>query len=319
MSKIVTKTLIPNDSGLVNAADILKSGGILAFPTETVYGLGADATSDTAIARIYSAKKRPNFNPLIVHFSDLSVAKNHVLWPEAAEKLARAFWPGALTFVLKKKANSSLSLLLNAGLPSIAIRIPDHPIAHRLLNIFDRPIAAPSANLSGTISPTSAKHVLNGLEGVIEGIIDGGNCKLGLESTIVDLTNYPTLLRPGSVTVSAIEQELGEKLMSSGSNSGIKAPGQLSSHYAPRASVRLNATDKMSGEVLLGFGPMVCDLNLSPTSNLTEAAANLFAYLHKLDNGQSSQIAVASIPAIDLGLAINDRLERAAAPRNENS
>lgn len=316
MSKILTKTLMPDDTGLKDAAGILASGGILAFPTETVYGLGADATNDAAIARIYSAKKRPKFNPLIVHFSDLAMVKNHVFWPESAEILARAFWPGAITFVLKKRAKSPLSRLLSAGLPSIAVRIPDHPIADRLISIFNGPIAAPSANPAGKISSTSAEHVLNGLAGNIGGIIDGGKCKLGLESTIVDLTKHPTLLRPGSITVKAVQRVLGEKLISGQTKNVVKAPGQLSSHYAPRASVRLNATDKMDGEVLLGFGQMDCDLNLSLTSDLTEAASNLFAYLHLLDNGRNTQIAVATIPATGLGLAINDRLERAAAPRN---
>ena len=307
---------MPDDTGLIDAAGILASDGILAFPTETVYGLGADATNDTAIARIYSAKNRPNFNPLIVHFSDLAMAKDHVIWPDSAEILARAFWPGAVTFVLRKRAKSPLSLLLSAGLPSIAIRIPDHPIALRLLSIFDGPIAAPSANPSGMISSTSAEHVLRNLAGNIDGIIDGGKCKLGLESTIVDLTKHPTLLRPGSITENEIERVLGEKLLPNQSKDVINAPGQLSSHYAPHAAVRLNATDKMDGEVLLGFGQMACDLNLSITSNLTEAAANLFAYLHRLDNGQNAKIAVAAIPSSGLGIAINDRLERAAAPRD---
>ncbi len=316
MSKILTETFTPDEAGLVHAVDVLRSGGILAFPTETVYGLGADATNDSAIARIFSAKGRPSFNPLIVHFSDLNIAKTHVCWPESAEILAREFCPGAMTFVLKKKAKSPLSLLLSAGLPSIAIRIPDHPIAHQLLNIFDGPVAAPSANPSGAISSTSAEHVLNGLAGRIEGIIDGGQCKLGLESTIVDLTERPRLLRPGSITIKAIEQVLGEKLILNGPKDIIISPGQANSHYAPSASVRLNATDKLAGEVLLGFGQMACDLNLSLTSNLTEAAANLFAYLHHLDDGKNTQIAVASIPEIGLGLAINDRLERAAAPRD---
>ena len=317
MSDITTNIFTHCNSGLELAANILKKGGLLAFPTETVYGLGADATNDIAVARIYEAKGRPSFNPLIVHFADISSVKTHVIWPKTAQLLATAFWPGALTFVLEKRPESPISRLTTAGLPNVAVRVPAHPVAESLLRIFGGPVAAPSANLSGAISPTCSEHVKSGLLGSIEGIIDGGQCGLGLESTIVDLTDQPKLLRPGSVTAEAIENVLSIELAVAGSEDGIKAPGQLISHYAPKSLVRLDATKKLNGEVLLGFGNMTCDLNLSPTRDLTEAAANLFAFLHQLDTGTYKKIAVANIPKSGVGYAINDRLKRAAAPRDE--
>ena len=316
MSDVYTKSLQSDAAGMNQAAKILRTGGLLAFPTETVYGLGADATQSFAVARIYAAKGRPNFNPLIAHFSDAVSAKSHVIWSEEAEVLSNAFWPGAMTLVLGKRKESSLSPLLSAGLFSVAIRIPDHLIASDLLYQFSGPIAAPSANPSGAISPTKAEHVLSGLFGKIEGVIDGGACHIGLESTIIDLTTAPTLLRPGAITAEAIEDCLGEKLQLPQAEDGIKAPGQLSSHYAPRAKLRLNASKALNDEVLIGFGDMACDLNLSQDGDLTEAAAHLFAHLHFLDNKGVTDIAIAPIPDHGLGQAINDRLIRAAAPRN---
>ena len=315
MSDIHTKTFAADAIGIGEGVEILRAGGLLAFPTETVYGLGADATNDMAVARIYAAKGRPNFNPLIAHFSDVASAKSHVLWSKEADILADAFWPGAITFVLEKRQDSRLSPLLSAGLSSVAIRIPNHPVAADLLHRLAGPIAAPSANPSGAISPTTSEHVLAGLFGQIEGVVDGGACRLGLESTIIDLTAEPTLLRPGGIAVEAIQDVLGKHLLVATAQDGIKAPGQLSSHYAPRAALRLNATSKINEEVLLGFGEMDCDLNLSPSGDLTEAAAHLFAYLHRLDNLNIARIAVAPIPEHGLGQAINDRLIRAAAPR----
>ena len=316
MSDINTKSLKSDATGMKQATEILRTGGLLAFPTETVYGLGADATQNFAVARLYAAKGRPKFNPLIAHFSDAASAKSHVIWSEEAEILSNAFWPGAMTLVLRKRQESSLSPLLSAGLFSVAIRIPDHLIASDLLYQFSGPIAAPSANPSGAISPTKAEHVLSGLFGKIEGVIDGGACRLGLESTIIDLTTAPTLLRPGAIPAEAIEDCLGKKLQLPQANDGIKAPGQLSSHYAPRARLRLNASKALNHEVLIGFGDMACDLNLSQDGDLTEAAAHLFAHLHFLDNKGVTDIAIAPIPDHGLGHAINDRLIRAAAPRN---
>ena len=316
MSDIHTKTLKANVAGIGQAAEILRKGGLLAFPTETVYGLGADAKQDLAVARIYAAKERPYFNPLIVHFPNITSAKPYVHWSKEADILANSFWPGAMTLVLEKCKDSRLSPLLSAGLSSVAIRIPDHSITSDLLNRFSGPIAAPSANPSGTISPTTAEHVLLGLFGKIDGVVDGGACRLGLESTIIDITATPTLLRPGGIPVEAIEACLGRKLKISPAADRIKAPGQLSSHYAPRARLRLNATTTVDDEFLIGFGDMACDLNLSQKADLTEAAAHLFAHLHFLDNKGVARIAVAPIPEHGLGQAINDRLIRAAAPRD---
>ena len=315
MSDIHTKTLRTDLTGIKQAADILRTAGLLAFPTETVYGLGADATQDLAVARIYAAKGRPNFNPLIAHFLDAESAKSHAQWSEEADLLANAFWPGAITLVLEKRRDSALSPLLSAGLSSVAMRVPDHSIALDLLHEFSGPIAAPSANPSGAISPTTAEHVLSGLFGKIAGVIDGEACRLGLESTIIDLTTVPTLLRPGSITAEAIENCLGKKLRITQIEDGIRAPGQLTSHYAPRARLRLNATTALNHEFLIGFGSMACDLNLSQDGDLTEAAAHLFAHLHFLDNKGVTDIAIATIPEHGLGQAINDRLIRAAAPR----
>ncbi|MGP6087225.1 L-threonylcarbamoyladenylate synthase [Antarctobacter jejuensis] len=300
---------------LTRAAGLLAAGGLVAFPTETVYGLGADARQDHAVARIYEAKGRPEFNPLIVHLADLDAVKALVVWNEAAEALAQAFWPGPLTLVLPIRPGAGISKLVTAGLDSLAVRMPAAPVARELLRIFGGPVAAPSANRSGQISPTRAAHVLDGLGDRVEAVVDGGACDVGLESTILGLTGTPTLLRPGGVTLEQLEEVLNTRVALRRDTDGITAPGQIRSHYAPRATVRLNAVEFEPGEARLGFGPVDCDLNLSPAEDLTEAAANLFEYLHRLDATGASQIAVSPIPHIGLGVALNDRLSRAAADR----
>ena len=310
----MTEILPPTPQGIARAARLLQDGALVALPTETVYGLGADARNGEAVAGIYAAKGRPSFNPLIVHLPDNETAKRYVEWTDDADRLAQAFWPGALTLVLPLKPDSGLSSLVTAGLPSLAVRVPAHPAMRQVLQALDGPVAAPSANPSGKISATTAAHVLAGLDGKIAAVLDDGACSVGLESTIIGLTGLrPTLLRAGGLPSEAIEAALGQTLeIADGAE--IIAPGQLASHYAPGAAVRLDAETAGPGEVLLGFGTMICDLNLSPAGDLTEAAANLFDHLHQLDaTGQS--IAVAPIPDHGLGRAINDRLARAAAPR----
>ncbi len=300
---------------LTRAAALLAAGGLVAFPTETVYGLGADARQDHAVARIYAAKGRPAFNPLIVHLADLEAVKALVAWTAEAEVLAQAFWPGPLTLVLPIKPDAGISKLVTAGLDSLAVRMPAAPVARELLRRFGGPVAAPSANRSGQISPTRATHVLEGLGDRIEAVVDGGACDVGLESTILGLTGTPTLLRPGGVTLEQLESALNTRVALRRDTEGISAPGQIRSHYAPRATVRLNAIDFEPGEARLGFGPVPCDLNLSPGEDLTEAAANLFEYLHRLDASGADRIAVSPIPHLGLGVALNDRLSRAAADR----
>ncbi len=309
-----TTVLQPNAAGIAKAADLLARGRLVAFPTETVYGLGADARDGLAVAAIYQAKGRPRFNPLIVHLRDTDAAQTYVEWSDIAEILASAFWPGPLTLVLPLRPDHGLSPLVTAGLDTVALRVPAQASAHQLLVEFDGPVAAPSANPSGRISPTTAAHVITGLDGRIAAVLDDGPCPVGLESTIVGLaSDTPTLLRAGGLPQEAIEAALGMPLAQSGSAEVI-APGQLASHYAPRASVRLEADRAENDELFLGFGPMACDLNLSETGNLIEAAANLFGHLHHLD-ALHRPIAVAPIPQHGLGRAINDRLRRAAAPR----
>ena len=307
--------LRPSQADLSQAATILGSGGLVAFPTETVYGLGADARDDTAVAKIYAAKGRPSFNPLIVHVADLPAAAKYVTINDTAKQLAQAFWPGALTLVLPLRADAAISKLVTAGLDTLAIRIPDHPVGQGLLAAFDGPIAAPSANPSGRVSPTTAQHVIAGLDGKIDAVIDGGPCPVGLESTIVSCAGMPTLLRAGGIPQEALEACLGHPLASSLDAERPTAPGQLASHYAPNGIVRLNAKSPHAEEAYLGFGPMQADLSLSPSGDLIEAAANLFDCLHKLDAMGATKIAVAPIPDTGLGRAINDRLRRAAAPR----
>ena len=316
---IPTVTLAPDKTGLSRAAEMLADGALVAFPTETVYGLGADARNDTAVARIFAAKGRPQFNPLIVHLPDVSVARSIADFPELAERLASAFWPGPLTLVLPLRPASGLSPLVTAGNDTVAVRVPAHPVAHDLLTAFGGPVAAPSANPSGKVSPTRAEHVLEGLAGRIDAVVDGGACGVGVESTIIGFEDGPTLLRPGGLPAEVIEDCLGQPLATRSENAGITAPGQLTSHYAPGAPVRLNATSAHGDEVWLGFGPL-CEgaaLNLSPTGDLVEAAANLFHHLRAIDElaNRGQVIAIAPVPEHGLGRAINDRLRRAAAPR----
>ncbi|MBL8690328.1 MAG: threonylcarbamoyl-AMP synthase [Rhodospirillaceae bacterium] len=305
----------PADSTIDEAVQALAQGRLVAFPTETVYGLGADSTSDAAVARVYEAKGRPVFNPLIAHVPGLAEAEPLVVMPESARKLARAFWPGPLTLVLKRRDNCPVSLLASAGLDTLAVRVPDHPVAQRLLRAAGRPLVAPSANPSGQLSPTTAAHVREALGDKVQVILDGGPCRVGVESTVVDLSgDRPALLRPGGVTSEAIEAIVGP--LSSAGEGPLRSPGQLESHYAPALPVRLGATEARPGEALLAFGPTGGGVrNLSPSGDLTEAAANLFAYLRALDRPEHSAIAVMPIPEVGLGRAINDRLRRAAAPR----
>ncbi len=311
-----TLRLSANPEGIDRAVTLLRTGGLVAFPTETVYGLGGDARSDLAVARIFEAKGRPRFNPLIAHVADLEMAETLALFDGRARAVAAAFWPGPLTLVLPLRPEAGLSPLVTAELPTVAIRLPAHPVARALLRAFGGPLAAPSANPSGKISPTRADHVLAGLDGLIEAVVDGGACAVGVESTILGLDGPPSLLRPGGVPVEALEGLLGP-LASGGNAAKPNAPGQLLSHYAPGAAVRLNAEAARSGEVRLGFGPGAADLNLSPTGDLVQAAANLFHLLRQADAlaGPQGTIAIAPIPDRGLGRAINDRLRRAAAPR----
>ncbi len=315
MTLLGTQDLPANADGLAKAADLLRQGLLVAFPTETVYGLGGDARNGEAVAAIYEAKGRPSFNPLIAHVASTETAKRFVEWTDQADLLADAFWPGPLTLVLPLRPDHGISSLVTAGLDTLAVRVPAHPTAQALLAAFDGPVAAPSANPSGQISPTTAAHVRAGLEGRIAAVLDDGPCGVGLESTIVGLAGTPALLRPGGVALEQIEEVLKAELHHHQPGDLLTAPGQLQSHYAPDAPVRLNARSRQGDEVLLGFGPVDCDLNLSSTGNLPEAAANLFAALHKL-NDTGRPIAVSPIPHHGLGAAINDRLRRAAAPRD---
>ena len=305
-----------------HAARLIREGELVAFPTETVYGLGGDATNERAVAKIFEAKGRPRFNPLISHVFDAGEARRLVRWNETAEKLAARFWPGPLTLVLPRAERSPIALLATAGLDTAAIRVPAHPLAQALIRAAGRPIAAPSANRSGAVSPTRAEHVAESLGNRVKLILDGGPCEVGLESTVLDLTgSTPTLLRPGGATREAIEAVIGAVALSDALPSGDaarKSPGQLESHYAPSRPVRLNARTVAADEGLLAFGsnpPAGArrTLNLSPAADLTEAAAHLFAMLRSLDGMDVSRIAVMPIPEAGLGLAINDRLRRAAA------
>jgi L-threonylcarbamoyladenylate synthase len=296
------------------AARMLARGQLVAFPTETVYGLGADAFDGEAVAGLFAAKGRPRFNPLIVHALSLEEAARHGEFSPLARKLAEAFWPGALTLVLPRHQDSPLSLLVSAGLDSVALRLPSHPVARDLLREFGRPIAAPSANPSGQVSATTAAHVAEGLGNKVDFILDGGPAPLGLESTVIGFQSArPVLLRPGAIAREDIEALLGPL---AAPDQTIRSPGQLESHYAPRAALRLNAASALAGEALLGFGNVAgARLNLSPRGDLKEAAANLFAMLRELDKSTGA-IAVSPIPEKGLGEAINDRLRRAAAPRD---
>ena len=296
-----------------------REGRLVALPTETVYGLGTDACQGKAVAHIYSVKSRPQFNPLIVHVADRNIAKRYVEWNAWAELLADAFWPGPLTLVLKRLPDSPISELVSAGGDTIAIRIPAHPVAQQLLRGFNGGIAAPSANRSGRVSPTTAQHVLDELGGDIPLIIDGGPCVFGLESTVIDISgDTPCLLRPGSITHAQLERVLKSTVLRHSAESPILSPGQLASHYAPSIPVRLNVTEIHSGEALLAFGddsllqPVCTTLNLSPSGDLAEAASHLFGYMRQLDVPEHKGIAVMLIPDSGIGEAINDRLRRAA-------
>lgn len=312
-----TKILPADDAGVDRAAALLRGGQLVAFPTETVYGLGGDASDDRAVAMIFDAKGRPRFNPLIVHLPGLAEAESYAHFDARARAVAQAFWPGPLTLVLPLREGTGLSPLVTAGLATVAIRIPAHPLARALLRAADRPIAAPSANPSGRVSPTRASHVIDGLSGRIAAVVDGGACAVGVESTILGLEGEPRLLRPGGIPAEALEAALGAPLTLGGSADKPNAPGQLASHYAPGAAVRLQARAAETGEILVGFGPVKGDLSLSPSGDLVEAAANLFHILREADllAGPQGRIAFAPIPEHGLGRAINDRLNRAAAPR----
>jgi L-threonylcarbamoyladenylate synthase len=321
--------ITPSAPGVERAAQTLAAGGLVAFPTETVYGLGADATNAAAVARLYDAKGRPSFNPLIAHVAETAAARPLARFNQAAERLALAFWPGPMTLVLPKLANCPVAELATAGLDTIAVRVPSHPIARAILIALGRPVVAPSANRSGHVSPTTAQHVLADLRGRIELIVDGGPTPMGLESTIVACLDRPVLLRPGALPRADIERllPLTEAPYSAAPPAHVDeipiAPGALASHYAPQARLRLNARRVEAHEALLAFGPMpvagaeqaAAALNLSLRGDLIEAAANLFSHLRALDASGAATIAVMPVPRAGLGEAINDRLQRAAAPR----
>jgi len=313
-------TIVTHDPAV--AAGLLEDGALVAFPTETVYGLGADASNDAAVARLFEAKGRPSFNPLIIHVASVAAAAEHGAFTATAEKLAEAFWPGPLTLVVARRAKSAISPLATAGLDSVGLRLPAHPMAQRLLALVGRPIAAPSANPSGRLSPTLPEHVVATLGERIAAVLDGGPTAIGVESTIVScLGDGPALHRPGGVPREAIEAVLGRRLPDARADADRPtSPGQLASHYAPRASLRLNATAARPDEVFVTFGASVGahqgdTVALSESGDLIEAAANLFRILHQLDRRNVARIAIMPIPETGLGLAINDRLRRAAASR----
>jgi L-threonylcarbamoyladenylate synthase len=299
---------------LEKALQILHAGDLIGLPTETVYGLAADATQDVAVAKIFEQKNRPSINPLIIHGATQTTFQEHVEWDERAQLLAEAFWPGPLTLVLPRKLTSSISLLASAGLETLAVRVPHHPVALDLLKKFGKPLAAPSANRSGKVSPTTAEHVAEDFSNLF--ILNGGATTIGLESTILDLTSATLLiLRPGGISREELEAVIGPIQMHDSST--IKAPGMMKSHYAPHLPLRLDALGPQPGEAFLAFGPTAqSDFNLSITGELREAAANLFKMLRLLDQMEFKGIAVAPIPMQGLGLALNDRLQRAAAPRD---
>ncbi len=325
----MTEALRDDPAGLARAAALLRAGGLVAFGTETVYGLGADARNDLAVAAIFDAKGRPHFNPLIIHLPDAEAAFAEVAPGEAARALAAAFWPGPLTLVLPRHASCRVALLAGAGLGTLAVRVPGHPAAAALLRAFGGPVAAPSANRSGAISPTTAAHVLSGLSGRIAAVVDSGPCGVGVESTVLDLTGpRPVLLRPGGIAVEAVEAVAGPvgrglSRADAERTRTLRSPGLLVSHYAPRLPVRLGAAAAGADEALLAFGPAPAGagatFQLSEACDLAEAATRLFAGLRWLDDEGTRlglvRIAAMPVPSEGLGLAINDRLERAAAPR----
>jgi L-threonylcarbamoyladenylate synthase len=314
-------TILPaTEAAIAQAAAHLRAGRLVAFPTETVYGLGADATNDRAVAGIFAAKGRPSFNPLIVHVAARAMAEGLVTFNDTARRLADAFWPGPLTLVLPRSVDCPVSLLASAGLDTLAVRMPAHPVARGLITAAGRPLAAPSANPSGQLSPTRAAHVAEGLSGRVAMILDGGACGVGLESSVVAVTDSGAhLLRPGGVPRHEIEKVVA---LTDGESEpdAPRSPGQLESHYAPRAPLRLDVQNVRADEALLAFGPAPLQgaketLNLSARGDLVEAAANLFAHLHALDRADISAIAVMPVPRDGLGEAINDRLTRAAKGR----
>ena len=307
-------------SALDRAAALLRQGELVAFPTETVYGLGGDATSEAAVASIFATKERPQFNPLIVHVPDLAAAEKLASFDGRARSLARKFWPGPLTLVLKRAPDCPVALLACSGLDSLALRVPAHPLAQKLLREAGLPLAAPSANRSGHVSPTTSAHVMEELGGRIAALLDGGPCPIGIESTIIDLSGgEPMLLRPGGAALEELEKILGP-IARAQAGAQPRAPGMLERHYAPSLPLRLNAAGVAKTEALIAFGPKPLPgaarcISLSPTGDLQEAASRLFAALRALDNPAFSAIAVMSIPERGLGLAINDRLARAARGR----
>jgi L-threonylcarbamoyladenylate synthase len=319
----MTEILQADSAGINRATDLLRDGRLVAFGTETVYGLGADACNPAAVAAIFEAKARPRFNPLICHYPSADAAFRHVVADDRARSVAQAFWPGPLTLVLPRRPDCPVALLTGAGLDTLAVRVPKHAVARTLLDSVGRPIAAPSANRSGQVSPTSARHVLDGLEGRIDGILDCGPCDVGVESTVLDLSGAaPVLLRPGGVTAEALEASIGP-IRRGMPHTVLRSPGLMASHYAPALPVRLYATSVGDDEAVLAFGPPLpggrCLFQLSAYGDTTEAAAHLFEGLRRLDAEGADRgvrgIAVMPIPNEGLGLAINDRLERAAAPR----
>jgi len=318
----MTETLPPE--GVARAAALLRGGALVAFPTETVYGLGGDARDEATVAAIFAAKGRPHFNPLIIHYPDAAAAFLDVVADDRARALAAAFWPGPLTLVLPRAAGCTVSLLAGAGLDTLAVRVPAHPVALALLRAAGVPVAAPSANPSGGVSPTTAWHVMEGLGGRIAAVLDGGACAVGVESTVLDLTGaVPALLRPGGVTREALSGAIGAVGVAAARGDAPRSPGQLASHYAPRLALRLGATNAAATEALLAFGPdpppAPLVWNLSARGDLVEAASRLFAGLRLLDAagvaGGCTGIAAMAVPMVGLGAAINDRLARAAAPR----
>lgn len=304
----MTDLLRPDKDGIARAARLLGDGALVAFPTETVYGLGADARNGVAVAKVYAVKGRPSFNPLIVHVTSREMAERYGKIPSEAEPFLKGGWPAGLTIVVPLRENSGLASLVTAGLSSVALRVPAAPTARALLRAFGGPVAAPSANPSGRVSPTTATHVLNGLGGRIAAVLDGGATSAGLESTILGFPG-PVVLREGAFAVP------DDMVRQTGGDDAPTAPGQLTSHYAPAGSVRLNAGTKLAGEWHIGFGEIEGDVSLSETGDLAEAAARLFALLHEADARGEVALAVAAIPDSGLGRAINDRLRRAAAPR----
>ncbi|WP_428490349.1 L-threonylcarbamoyladenylate synthase [Rhodopila sp.] len=320
----MTQILAADKAGVSHAAALLRSGAVVAFGTETVYGLGADATNAEAVAAIFHAKQRPRFNPLICHYGSARRAFEHVIADQRALRVAAAFWPGPLTLVLPRRPQCPVALLTGAGLDTLAVRVPRHALALALIEAVDRPIAAPSANRSGQVSPTSVRHVMDGLAGRIAAVLECGPCEVGIESTVLDLSGtVPVLLRPGGITAEDLQACLGPVGHTAVSGAAPRSPGLMLSHYAPRLPVRLNADTMADDEAVLAFGPPppggCCRFQLSASGDSIEAAARLFEGLRSLDADGArlgaSRIAVMSIPKIGLGPAINDRLQRAAAPR----